>query len=489
VTPIDGADIINESITTEKTDFIVKGNNLFNAQLKINGGYISSTTGNIVNNAAWWRSDYIEVEPSTVYSFNTIWNLAYYTAEKVFISGNADVVNQITTPETAYYVRFSNLLTSPAESTMFNLGASVLPFEPYNEKLKYANSALFNSIPRIILPIKIDAVVGMKQQIFFRSIIEDLDPYKYNIKVTGTIVLGTFDGRIYPRYFEFTPTETGTKTFIISLYDKDDNLVTTKTTNIVAVNAKSSASLTKILCVGDSLTNNGQWVKEFQRMMAQTGGTPTGLGITNIQFIGTTGLAPALREGHSGKTWTFFNETTSPFYNGSEIDFADYVTTNSFGSIDYNYIMLTWNGQALGRKNASDHAALIVQAKLYLDKLKAAFPSVKVKLMGIPLPDNKGGIAGNGSTNYNNYYGLVQTVNGLNLAYEALVLESPYNTYCEFVNVSCMFDSENNYPYDDIPVNTRNTVTEKRANNAGIHPDYSGQNQIADVVYRNFNAN
>ena len=58
----------------------------------------------------------------------------------------------------------------------------------------------------------------------------------------------------------------------------------------------------------------------------------------------------------------------------------------------------------------------------------------------------------------------------------------------EFVNISSQFDSENNMPQEDAPVNTRSSVTEKRGTN-GVHPMNEGYMQIADVVYRNFIAN
>jgi hypothetical protein len=342
-------------------------------------------------------------------------------------------------------------------------------------------------VPRLILPDNIDAVVGYKQQIFYRGIIESNNPYQWNIKITGDV-----GGKQYPRYYEFTPSATGTKTFTISLYNDKDVLITSATTTINIVNAKTSLPTTKVLCMGDSLTNAGVWTGELQRMVAQTGGSPSGLGLSNFELIGTTGTAPNLREGHSGKTWSHFTGSNSPFWNSStgQIDLANYVSTNGFGTIDYVYALLTWNGQSGGRAEATDHVSLIDTAKIFLDQVKADFPNVKVKLMGIQLPCIKGGLGddyGDANNGYGNYYDLVRTVNGLNLAYQELANDPAYSSFVEFVNVSTQFDNENNMPLTDAPVNSRSSTTEKLGTN-GVHPAPEGYNQIADVAFRNFNA-
>jgi len=268
------------------------------------------------------------------------------------------------------------------------------------------------------------------------------------------------------------------------------SIITSNSTIIKISGAKTVLPTTKVLSIGDSLTANGTWTEEFRRMVVETGGTPNGLGLTNFTPIGTQGVSPNLREGYSGRTWAFFIGDTSPFWNSAlgRLDFQNYVTVNGFGSIDLNYCLMTWNGQSLGLKNAEDHAGLIADAKVYLDQLHSDFPSCKVKLMSVPLPDMTGGLDGNLSLNYNNYYGLVQTINGLNLAYQKLANETTYSSFVEFVNTSTQFDSENNYPYIDVPLNSRNSLTEKRGANSGIHPSTEGYYQIADIAFRNFNA-
>jgi hypothetical protein len=347
-------------------------------------------------------------------------------------------------------------------------------------------------IPRIILPDTIDAVVGYKQQLFYRGIIEAINPYQWNIKVDGNV-----GGKQFPRYYEFTPTTAGTKTFTIGVYDTYNNLLAENSCTVNIVNPTTNpATIKKVLRVGDSLTDidyGTTWTEEFRRMIQDTGGTPTGLNLSNYEFIGTKGISPNNSEGYAGKNWDFFNtDAGSPFVFGGSLDFSQYVTTNSFGTIDYALILLTWNGIASRinpKKNAIDHADLITEAKVFLDQLHSDFPSCKVKLMGIQLPSLNGGLAenyGDDNSTLGNYYNLVQTVNGLNLAYQDLVNEVAYSSFVDFVNVSTQFDNENNMPYTLHSVNSRSLTTEKRGSN-GVHPSNDGYHQISDIAFRNFN--
>lgn len=422
---------------------------------------------------------------------------------------------------------------------------------------------------RLILPDTIKAVVGYKQQLFYRGIIEDIDINKYNIKITGDV-----DGKQFPRYYEFTPSSAGTKTFTISIYDKADNLINTASCSVVIAAAKTTnPSTKKILCLGDSLTAGGEWTGELLRMLSQSGGTPAGLNLPNIDFIGTVDKGSGNRfEGYGGKTWDWFISETlntdaiftvashdkdgsdlvsiwiddnarqwkletilgatslefsrvghsslppasgdlthvsggvhtstivyssfaggavNPFYNvgAGQLDIANYISINGFSTVDVVYALMTWNTMDGRRQDAIDHDTLITRAKIWIDDLHSSFPICKVKLMGIQLPSINGGLAasyGDANSGYGNYYDLVLTVNGLNLAYQDLANEPAYSGFVEFLNVSIQFDNENNMPEALEPVNSRSSKTELRGTN-GVHPTDDGYGQIADVAFKDAN--
>lgn len=507
-------------------------------------------------------------------AYNSSYGVAYIGNTKGTQSNHSGTSWYNTNLNTEDWNGFTSGVAVPMEHLLNSVTVikNLIELDDVNDRIDAINFTP-PTIPRISLPDSIDAVVGYEQQLFFRGMIEDLDPINgYNIKITGDV-----GGKQYPRYYEFTPTTAGVKTFTISLYDRDSTLITSNSCSINVSNTGTNPATTKkVLCVGDSLTSGGDWTGELQRMLAQSGGTPVGLNMSNVELIGTQGSGSNLYEGYGGKHWEWYiNETTSPdvpfnvtshdkisadlvsiwqdsnanqwtlesissatvlvfsrlnhvagapssgnlthvsgatntsdvaynsvgggsstsvnpFWNSTtdELDFTNYVTDNSFGTIDYVCVLLTWNRMAGDRALASDHAALINDAKVFLDKMHSQYPDAKVKLMGIQLPSTNGGLAtnyGDANNDYGNYFSLVRTVFGLNLAYQDLANDPSYSSFVEFVNVSAQFDSLYNMPSSARPVNNRNTLTEDIGSN-GVHPTDDGQMQIADAIFRSMNA-
>jgi len=161
--------------------------------------------------------------------------------------------------------------------------------------------------PRINLPDKINAIVGYEHQLFFRGMIEAINPYQWNIKIKGDL-----GGKQFPRYYQFTPNSPGERTFIIELWNDKNELIATKSCIIYISNvANNPASIKKILCIGDSLTSGGIWTKELLRILTESGGTPLGMNHSNVELIGTVDQGNGNRhEGYGGKTWKWFTNET-----------------------------------------------------------------------------------------------------------------------------------------------------------------------------------
>ena len=179
------------------------------------------------------------------------------------------------------------------------------------EKIQEAMSekSTFELPPRVILPDVFHAVVGDTLQLFYRGIVEHPNPYNYNIEFRCDI------GKNTPRYFEVTPTadQTGDHTLTVRVRDHLDNILTEATT-VLRVHAvgESPALRKNVLCVGDSLTGSGTWCREALRRLTETGGTPSGLGLSNIRFIGTKKNGECGYEGYGGWTWaSYLNAPTT----------------------------------------------------------------------------------------------------------------------------------------------------------------------------------
>ena len=157
--------------------------------------------------------------------------------------------------------------------------------------------------PRVILPDVFHAVVGDTLQLFYRGIVEHPYPYFYNIEFKCDI------GRNTARYYEVTPTadQAGDHTVTVRVRDHLDNILTEATTILRVHAVGESPSLRKnVLCVGDSLTSSGTWCREALRRLTETDGTPAGLGLSNIRFIGTKRNGECGYEGYGGWTWSSY---------------------------------------------------------------------------------------------------------------------------------------------------------------------------------------
>lgn len=163
----------------------------------------------------------------------------------------------------------------------------------------------------ISLPDKIYAVVGDTLQLFYRGMIQAVDPYRYNILVSCS------KGKQYPRYFEYLPVtgDVGTTDFTITVKDDNRNVLSTKTCQLVTVDVvKSPTSNLKVLCFGDSLTTNGEWCREADRRLTETEGTPAGNGLTNIDFSGSKKKETTGYFGVGGWEWRHYTTEGLPAY-------------------------------------------------------------------------------------------------------------------------------------------------------------------------------
>lgn len=151
------------------------------------------------------------------------------------------------------------------------------------------------------LPDVITAVVGDTLQLFFRGMVYAVDPYIYDLLVACT------KGNKYPRYFQFTPAagDVGDVTFKLTVKNNNGKLLgTAQSTLKIRAAVKSPDTNINICCFGDSLTAAGTWCAEGDRRLTGSGGTPAGLGLTNIKFCGSKMNGTTGYFGAGGWQWT-----------------------------------------------------------------------------------------------------------------------------------------------------------------------------------------
>ena len=120
------------SVTTAKTNFMDVGKNKFNKDAVTVDYYVNNTTGALGANAAYVASDYIPILPNINYVENQGYHMAFYSTNKVFISGNAPATTPRTfvTPVNAYYMRIS---VTPAKLPLLQveIGSVATLYESY----------------------------------------------------------------------------------------------------------------------------------------------------------------------------------------------------------------------------------------------------------------------------------------------------------------------------------------------------------------------
>ena len=177
------------------------------------------------------------------------------------------------------------------------------------------------SIDMIKVPQKYDLVVGDTFELFWNGIMLCKDYTRYNIEAKSSI-----KGHNYRHKFEVTPTTAGTYPLTITVFDDAGKKIDSKTTQLIVKPALTQGpeQPINIVCIGASDTNDKAWPDEFARRICGTtnktnysginsGNGPQGLGLTNINFVGTKTTPGGYGyEGTGGWTWdSYMNLTQS----------------------------------------------------------------------------------------------------------------------------------------------------------------------------------
>lgn len=169
--PIDGARIINNTVTPDKTTFFVTNRssiNLYNPSAATNGKYIVATTGALADASTLCVSDYIPVKPGTEYFYygrQRSYGYAFYDADKTRIAfgakgtENDKNIGSKVAPAGAAYMRVTFLIADNGTNEV-------------NEGIPYLSK----------IPAQLDTIMG--QQGSFAS--------AASLAADGELALGTF---------------------------------------------------------------------------------------------------------------------------------------------------------------------------------------------------------------------------------------------------------------------------------------------------------
>ena len=202
---------------------------------------------------------------------------------------------------------------------------------------------------------------------------------------------------------------------------------------------------------------------------------------------GTSGVLTRV-SGTGDETITFDQSARNgnPFCYDGVVDIQRYANEYCNGPIDLVYSQLVFNGAIVNGtveqiKNSTNMANMLT----FFNKLHAVFPNAKLGLGTGYNPDGKGGCGANYGATNTTEYGYKFYIMNLARAFQEVIDENNLGDYVFVATNTPEVDSENIFPYEMKPVNTRSTVTEVRGTN-GAHPTFVGQAQVADSYYRDF---
>ena len=233
------------------------------------------------------------------------------------------------------YIRYSISSSGNADNIIVSVGQTPIAYEPYAGKIKVISRDILPNFKveggdplnmvdgvEVQLPSKIYVNQGDSLQLFWRGIVEAVNPYIFSIYGKCS------NGNSYPRYLQLNTAtangstvsylSVGSRTLDVVVKNNENNIVSTGSTTINIINNPTSpASMKNILCVGASTLASGNVIKEVQRRLTETDGVelnavninnrtyynnPKGLGLSNISFVGRQLSSAGVRQdGVSGR--------------------------------------------------------------------------------------------------------------------------------------------------------------------------------------------
>lgn len=335
-----GKDIGIENI--KETETLYGSKNLCNpAECKLTDHYYIDATNGVIKSASNIDSagitGMIPIDEAGLYfaqshTSGVVVGYAYYDEKGNYLNGYS-VPSPITggTPTFAKYITGAKwvvfTINAGATDLMISKGNTAVPYEAYAGKKEVISKDILPKFAEeqaekptmldgvgVVLPSEIVITQTDRLQLFYRDIITAYNPYNFAVECICSV------GKPMPRCFEYVPTASAvgkTYTLTFRIYDNAHRLIDSASTSIkVVANATSPGSQKNILCIGASTLYDGTIAKELHRRFSESSGdgtyyNPTGLGLSNIAFVGRTSTSNVAVKQESQSGWQWKDYATS----------------------------------------------------------------------------------------------------------------------------------------------------------------------------------
>lgn len=341
-----------------------------------------------------------------------------------------------------------------------------------------------NKIP-VFLPKELCIAVGRTIELYNNQVCLTAEKYHFQWKCAV--------GKSMGRKFSVTATEemlessdaslpSGQYTLTLNLYNDDLELCATLSTVIKIV--KNKVRKTKILPIGDSLTNNKPWLAE---VIALSEG--------KIKFLGTRGSLEISHEGRSGfSAYGYIHDTKytfernyhgspsvdseiNPFWDGKKFSLAHYMEVQGEyigGTPSAISIYLGTNGINLDPTVNSESIKNIV------DTILSEYPTVQIFVCNTIYKGPQNGYGNAAGFKYEDdmkVFRLMVRLHEIFADYDNVHL----------IPIALCHDTEYNFGWIETPVNPRAEQTEMLPKEA-VHPQKQGYLQMADIIFSTYAA-
>jgi len=183
-----------KTITFLNTDFIDVGKNIFNKNTVTNDYYVQYNTGVLVKNTLYAASNYIPVEPILDYYMNYADQVAFYDANKNYISGKGMDGNTFSTPSNCAYIRVS-LNKNYLNYLQVEKGSAPTDYEEWGYGINYLKP-MGETLDRI------KNIESLSSKLPYKSVLKIIDdlknPFiKTKIKIIGDSITAGVGGTGY----------------------------------------------------------------------------------------------------------------------------------------------------------------------------------------------------------------------------------------------------------------------------------------------------
>lgn len=388
---------------------------------------------------------------------------------------------------------------------------------------------LYGMIDNVIdCPSVLTSYVGDTLQLFKYPLLQGyIDGRNINISVGTTDTTIRRMGKDLNRYFEFISTAAGTYTLKLNVTSRNLDIIAAKEVTVNVVAPASPQTKKNILFIGDSVTQgttlntNGvsadsdagagtdsPFSNEVKDLLTSsrtaTATLPAGLGLSNIQLIGSLNTNGGRNEGRGGWTTQQYMQSGSPFYIGGKVDFNAYLDQNSIypdasrKGVDVIYILLGANdsrplavaNERVGWDESTYNTRIVnlitaIKEQLITDPTKTYYnPNLKVVLLGYPYPYLAGyGYHPYGSGQYTDGNGTAKSFAAISDSNDEVAAMDAFSSFVSTYRVAGQVDSQYSYAWKTKQVNIYMSKTEL-VGIEGTHPNAFGYKQMGAAIAR-----